>query len=107
MSRSRRLVVELLNPGPLTIVELLNDRCPGLEWHSGRVSMLLSDFPDCDHLAAASGTADWIAFGQSGRVRDGVQVLRTRLERMRAAAPAIADAAVRAATLEAYDVFAN
>jgi len=69
----------------LEIVELLRDRCPDLEWHSGRVTRLLGDFPECDHFVVASGCADWIKFGSSGRVRDGVSVLRTRLERAKTA----------------------
>ena len=95
------------NPSPLVIVELLSDRCPALSWHSGRVTTLLNDFPDCDWVAAASGAADWINFGQAGRVRDGVQVLRTRLERMRAAAPDRHDQATLAVELKGYDVFRN
>lgn len=84
---------------------MLRDRCPDLDWHSGRVTRLLGDFPECDHFVVASGCADWIKFGSSGRVRDGVSVLRTRLERAKAASTLPQQSLSNDVELTDYDSF--
>lgn len=92
------------NPDPFELLEVLRARCPDLVWHPGRVSQLFGDFPDCDHRAAVSAACDWINHGSSGKVRDGVGVLRGRLERQRAT---LVSGAPRRVIAEEYDRFEN
>lgn len=95
----------IVKSDPFSLLSILRDRCPGLQWPSGRVTQLLADFPECDQHAAVVGTCDWINHGQSGRVKDGVGVLRGRLERQRAALPDPAVLSHLNGVLASYDNF--
>lgn len=68
-------------PTSYAVVDMMRERCPGVSWPLGTVALLLADFPDRDHLAAASAAADWITRLSSGKVKDGPTVLRRFLEK--------------------------
>jgi hypothetical protein len=65
----------------LEVLDLLRARVPGLSWHPTRVSDAIADFPAVDHKVCAGEVADWIAYQSSGKVKDGIPVLRRFMER--------------------------
>lgn len=90
-----------------TVLAVLQERVPDLSWHLGRVGHIVSDHPRVDHVAVAGSCADWIAYGSSGRVRDGTSALRTFMERATRELSAEEADADNTSPLGAYDRFRN